>query len=373
MLLMFSCSKDELSSESIFKEDNYRYTEFDSWLQRNYVEPYNVRFEYRMPDRETSFNYWVSPPNIKESIMIAKLIKFTTLEAMVEMMSSGDETADPALFVKSYFPKVLYLVGSFEISSSGSTALASAENGLQINILGVNFFEYHKDAERIAGTMLHEFTHILDGIHGSPAEFKDITLSDYVGDRYTSLTDDFDYTAHQNSWFYSKTHNAMVYTQALSENSTYIAILFNIDVSHLLPRKHSPFSDFKEICAVTNDEKLYRILKSDGSIALSDAEVLDISRLPKYADGVYKDNSIYSVTDIRQQSLKIVSVQSADYIARQFRQITLFLAIFLAFLMLLCFFAINKVSRWVSYSLETLNEKLRTGALQIDELSSDLK
>lgn len=190
VLVMSSCTKDEVSSESIFKEESHRYTEFDSWLQRNYVEPYNVRFEYRMPDRETSFNYWVSPPNIKESIMIAKLIKFTTLEAMVEMMSSGDETEDPALFVKSYFPKVLFLVGSFEISSSGSTALASAENGLQINILGVNFFEYHKDAERIAGTMLHEFTHILDGIHGSPAEFKDITLSDYVGDRYTSLTDD---------------------------------------------------------------------------------------------------------------------------------------------------------------------------------------
>lgn len=190
VLVMSSCAKDEVSSESIFKEENHRYTEFDSWLQRNYVEPYNVRFEYRMPDRETSFNYWVSPPNIKESIMIAKLIKFTTLEAMVEMMSSGDETEDPALFVKSYFPKVLFLVGSFEISSSGSTALASAENGLQINILGVNFFEYHKDAERIAGTMLHEFTHILDGIHGSPAEFKDITLSGYVGDRYTSLTED---------------------------------------------------------------------------------------------------------------------------------------------------------------------------------------
>lgn len=190
VLVLASCAKDEVSSESIFKEENHRYTEFDSWLQRNYVEPYNVRFEYRMPDRETSFNYWVSPPNIKESIMIAKLIKFTTLEAMVEMMSSGDETEDPALFVKSYFPKVLFLVGSFEISSSGSTALASAENGLQINILGVNFFEYHKDAERIAGTMLHEFTHILDGIHGSPAEFKDITLSDYVGDRYTSLTED---------------------------------------------------------------------------------------------------------------------------------------------------------------------------------------
>ena len=143
-----------------------------------------------MPDRETSFGYWVSPPNIKESIMIAKLIKFTTVDAMVEMMSNDNENEDPTLFVKKYFPKVVFMVGSFEISSGGTVALASAENGLQINILGVNFFEYHKDAERIAGTMLHEFTHILDGIYASPAEFKDVTPSDYVGDRYTSLTED---------------------------------------------------------------------------------------------------------------------------------------------------------------------------------------
>ncbi len=184
-----SCTKDEVNPESIFKDEPTRYTEFDAWLQRNYVEPYNIRFEYRMPDRETSFSYWVSPPDIDKSIMIAKLLKFTTLEAMVEMMSTDNEEEDPALFVKKYFPKVLYMVGSFEISSSGSVALASAENGLQINILGVNFFEYHADAARIAGTMLHEFTHILDGVYAAPAEFKDITTSDYVGNRYTSLTD----------------------------------------------------------------------------------------------------------------------------------------------------------------------------------------
>ncbi len=196
LLLMFmalslvSCNRDALNPESIFPEDTRVNTEFDEWLLRNYVEPYNIRFEYRMPDRETSFGYWVSPPNIRESIMIAKLIRYTTIEAMVEMMSDGDENTDPALFVKSYFPKVLFLVGSFEISSGGTTNLASAENGLQINILGVNFFKWENDAERIAGTMLHEFTHILDGIYAAPAEFKDITTSDYVGNRYTSLTED---------------------------------------------------------------------------------------------------------------------------------------------------------------------------------------
>ena len=61
LLLSFafaSCQKDEISGESIFKETESRYTEFDDWLHRHYVEPYNIRFEYRMPDRETSFGYW---------------------------------------------------------------------------------------------------------------------------------------------------------------------------------------------------------------------------------------------------------------------------------------------------------------------------
>ncbi|MCX4334627.1 MAG: putative zinc-binding metallopeptidase [Bacteroidales bacterium] len=185
-----SCYDDSIRPESIFKDEDVRYTEFDAWLQRNYTDPYNVRFEYRMPDRETSFGYWVSPPDIDKAIMIAKTLKYTTIEAMVEMMTTDDEDKDPALFVKQYFPKVIYLVGCFEISSSGTVALASAENGLQINILGANFFEYQKDAERIAGTMLHEFTHILDGIHTHPEEYNQITPSDYVGDRYTSLTED---------------------------------------------------------------------------------------------------------------------------------------------------------------------------------------
>ena len=188
--LAVACGKEELSG-SIFQDPEERTSEFDLWLQRNYVDPFNIRFEYRMPDRETNFSYWVSPPNVRESIMIAKLLKFTTIEAMIEMMASDDENVDPALLVKSYFPKVIFLVGSFEISNTGTTNLASAENGLQINILGVNFFTVEKDAVRIAGTMLHEFTHILDGIYACPAEYKDVTPDGYVGSRYSTLGNDY--------------------------------------------------------------------------------------------------------------------------------------------------------------------------------------
>ena len=95
-----SCDKDEPDGKSIFVDPAEEKTEFDFWLDRHYTEPYNIRFEYRMPDRETHFNYWVSPPPVDKSIEVAKLIKYSTLDAMAELMS---DQKDPLLFAKSYF------------------------------------------------------------------------------------------------------------------------------------------------------------------------------------------------------------------------------------------------------------------------------
>ena len=107
-------------------------------------------------------------------------------------MASSDENVDPALFVKKYFPRVLFLVGSYHISNTGTVALASAENGLQINILGVNFFDDpESDGVQIAGTMIHEFMHILHAAAQVPTEFHSITENKYVGSTYTNLGNDY--------------------------------------------------------------------------------------------------------------------------------------------------------------------------------------
>ncbi len=188
--IAISCNKDEIRPESVFRLDEDRNTEFDQWLQRHFVEPYNIRFEYHLPDIETHFGYWVTPPETSKAIQVAKSLKYMTLDAMNEMMSDGTEDKDPTEFARTYFPKVLFLVGNFEISATGSTNLASAENGLQINILGVNFFKREVDAERIAGLMLHEFTHILDGTHNVPEEYRSVTPNDYVGSKYTQMSYD---------------------------------------------------------------------------------------------------------------------------------------------------------------------------------------
>lgn len=193
ILISFAaCQKEELSNKSIFSDEQAVKTDFDRWLDRNYVDPYNIRFEYRMPDNETGFSYWVTPPDVEKSIKVAKVVKHLSLECMVEMMADNNPDRDPAMFVKKYFPRVLFLVGCYHISNTGSVALASAENGLQINILGVNFFDDPVvDGLQISGTMVHEFMHILHAAAQVPVEFHSITESKYVGSTYTNLGGDY--------------------------------------------------------------------------------------------------------------------------------------------------------------------------------------
>ena len=193
ILISFAaCQKEELSNKSIFSDEQAVKTDFDRWLDRNYVDPYNIRFEYRMPDNETGFSYWVTPPDVEKSIKVAKVVKHLSLECMVEMMADDNPDRDPAMFVKKYFPRVLFLVGCYHISNTGSVALASAENGLQINILGVNFFDDPVvDGLQISGTMVHEFMHILHAAAQVPVEFHSITESKYVGSTYTNLGGDY--------------------------------------------------------------------------------------------------------------------------------------------------------------------------------------
>lgn len=184
-----ACENDELNSQSIFDDNEQEEkSAFDLWLERHYVEPYNVNFEYRMPDRETHFNYWVAPPPLDKSIEIAKLIKFVLLDGMAELMQ---EQQDPLLLARTYFPRLLFLVGSYEIDGSGKVVLASAENGIQINLLGVKFFDRTKDCEQITGTMIHEFAHILDGNRAVPIEYDLITKEGYIGDQYTNAPNDY--------------------------------------------------------------------------------------------------------------------------------------------------------------------------------------
>ena len=172
-----ACSEDDLDSTSVIREPQVVKNDFDRWLDRHYMTPYNIEFQYRYSDIESSMGYYLTPADYNQSIALAKLVIALCLEPYDEVTGSRE-------FIRSYFPKILFLTGSPAYKSNGSIILGTAEGGKKITLFNV-------DALQIASinastnyfkTIHHEFAHILNQTKPYTTDFKEITGTLYVGD-----------------------------------------------------------------------------------------------------------------------------------------------------------------------------------------------
>lgn len=178
-----SCSEDDLNSVSVIKKSNVELNDFDKWLQNNYVEPYNIQFLYRYNHNETDMNYYNVPADYDKAIMLAKVVKYTCVEAY-------DQVAG-ITFTRSYFPKMLYATGDFQYRDNGTMILGTAEGGKKIFLAGTNYLtRYIKDRDALnelyLKTIHHEFTHILNQTKNYSADFQLITGTGYVSDSWST-------------------------------------------------------------------------------------------------------------------------------------------------------------------------------------------
>ena len=187
-ILSFSaCSEDDLSSESIFSTTAQApQNEFDAWLQKNYVEPYNIEFKYRFEYNESDTKYNLAPADYNKSIALAKLTKYLWIESYEELMGRD--------FIRIYAPKILNLIGSVAYDSGGGVVLGTAEGGMKIVLYNVNNLNYEKIDMAFLNewyfvTMHHEFAHILHQTKNYPTSFNEISKSDYQSSSWVNLED----------------------------------------------------------------------------------------------------------------------------------------------------------------------------------------
>ncbi len=185
-----SCRKDELDSKSIFDTTPPERSEFDKWLVKNYIEPFNINLIYRYVDRETSGTYNVIPAEESKARALAIMIRHIWLDAYKEALS---ET-----FIKTYSPRVIQFIGSPQYNGTGSMTLGIAEGGLKITLLNVNSIEpdnIYIDTENAIAeqghrpidlnywffhTMHHEFCHILTQTKDYPTDFNTVSAGTYI-------------------------------------------------------------------------------------------------------------------------------------------------------------------------------------------------
>lgn len=185
-LCFLSCSDEELDSTSKIVDSQKEENEFDRWILNNYVLPYNIDFKYRMEDIESDMNYQLVPADYNQSVRMAKLMKYLCLEAYDAIMGSKD-------FIRSYYPKMVHLVGSAAYRNNGTMILGTAEGGLKITMYYVNALQL--DIEFLNHyyfkTMHHEFGHILNQKKPYSTDFDLISGPKYVNDSWnTAYTSD---------------------------------------------------------------------------------------------------------------------------------------------------------------------------------------
>lgn len=182
-----SCSEEELNPESIFDTTSPQRNEFDTWILKNYTEPFNIDLKYRFEDIESDLDYNVVPAKIENSIALAQLVKYLWMDVYVEI--AGHD------FLASYCPKIMHWVGSPEYNAStGSMVLGTAEGGMKITLFNVNGLDMENPNMDILNewyfkTMHHEFAHILHQTKNYSTEFNEITEGQYTGEGWVNVTD----------------------------------------------------------------------------------------------------------------------------------------------------------------------------------------
>ena len=183
VVALASCQKETLNEESVIRDSRAEATEFDKWLEANFLKPYNIEIKYRYELMETNLAYWTVPADYKQSIVYAHLVKYLCVDTYDEVAGT--------VFTCSYFPKLFFLEGTFHYDNNGTMILGTAEGGRKIFLGGVNSLNYFlEDAidtqdpttlnDYYFKTIHHEFTHILNQTKDFSSDYQMITGTDYV-------------------------------------------------------------------------------------------------------------------------------------------------------------------------------------------------
>lgn len=182
---LVQCSEDDLDSKSVINEFNYPKNELDIWLDKNFIDPYNVEVMYRMNDLESNFEYTVVPADYQKSVEMSILLKHLCLDAYSEVVGRN--------FIANYFPKMIYFIGCPGYNSNGTVLLGTADSGLKIMLYNINNIDISNIdyiREKYLHVIYHEFTHILHQTIPYSTSFKDICGEYYVSEDWSSSDND---------------------------------------------------------------------------------------------------------------------------------------------------------------------------------------
>ena len=188
MALSLAGCSDEKLGPTIFPDvsddvdpSSYSY-KFDTWVNRNFRDVYNLEFKYKMEDVEADMNYNLVPAtyaNARDLCLLTHYLWFESYRELYEA-TNPEHGAD---FLKTYGPRILHLIGSPAYNpNTGTEILGLAEGGLKVTLYKVNemqLTDINQMNEYYFRTMHHEFGHILHQTKSYPTDFNLLSTGRY--------------------------------------------------------------------------------------------------------------------------------------------------------------------------------------------------
>lgn len=181
-LAFVSCSDDDFGP-SIFDPTDYPLDQtlytfpLDTFCKKNFLEPYNLKYLYKMQDVGSDMNYNLVPCTYDQSINLAVLCKYLWYDVYKNYVEDGE------VFLKTYSPRIIHVIGSPAFNpAQGTEVLGTAEGGLKITLYNANALspdDIDYMNEYFFKTMHHEFSHILNQNFNRPTDFDRISNGKY--------------------------------------------------------------------------------------------------------------------------------------------------------------------------------------------------
>ena len=175
-----SCSDDDFTP-TIFDTTEYPLDRslysfpLDTFVKKNFLEPYNLKFIYRLEDIGSDLQKNLVPASYEKSKELAVLSKYLWYDVYKKV--AGEE------FLKKYSPRIIHVIGSPAYNpTQGTETLGTAEGGLKITLYKTNELDVSNIDmmnEYFFITMHHEFAHILDQTYQRPSEFNTMSAGLY--------------------------------------------------------------------------------------------------------------------------------------------------------------------------------------------------
>lgn len=192
---LMACSDDTPKGKTIFPTTPVQRNAFEMWLLKNYTNPYNIDFQYKLTDSETDYDYHLVPADSAKTAKLAIITKYLWFDAYAEVAGTN--------FVKANVPRVIVAVGIPGYTRQNTMILGSAEGGYKVTLNNINSLDeatlsnYSVMTEYYFHTIHHEFTHILNQKKPYSSAFALISQSDYVSSNWQHTSDA---TAHRKGF-----------------------------------------------------------------------------------------------------------------------------------------------------------------------------